>query len=143
MTADPDAMLAPQAEGIPVPRTNTLTRPFWEACAEGRLIFQRCTSCRRAIFNPAPICPSCHSAALGWEDSAGGGSVYSWTVAYRPLSPAFTAPYAAVIVDLDEGYQMVSNLIGCRVGDIAVGMRVQVEFHNVGAVTLPYFRPAP
>jgi uncharacterized OB-fold protein len=138
---DPDAMLVPQAEGIPVPRMNTLTRPFWDACATGRLTFQRCTSCRHAVFNPAPICSVCHSTSLAWEDSAGLGSVYSWTVAYRPLSPAFTAPYAPVIVDMDEGYQIVSNVIGCRVGDLAVGMRVAVEFHGVGDVTLPYFRP--
>ncbi len=68
--------------------------------------------------------------------------MYSWTIAYRPQTEAFTTPYAPVIVDLDEGFQMLSNLIDCDTNDLAVGMRVQVEFHEVGPMTLPYFRPA-
>jgi hypothetical protein len=36
----------------------------------------------------------------------------------------------------------VSNLVGCAVDAIAVGLRVQVEFHAIGPMTLPSFRPA-
>jgi uncharacterized OB-fold protein len=67
--------------------------------------------------------------------------VYSWTIAYRPQTGAFTTPYAPVIVNLDEGFQMLSNLIDCDTDDHAVGMRVHVEFRKVGQMTLPYFRP--
>jgi hypothetical protein len=43
---------------------------------------------------------------------------------------------------MDEGYQMLSNVIGCEPDDIHDGMRVAVEFHPVGGdVHLPYFRP--
>jgi uncharacterized OB-fold protein len=118
-----------------------LSAPFWDGCTQRRLLFQRCADCAAAVFNPAPICSRCHSRALAWEQSCGLGSIYSWTVAHRPLSPKFTDVYAPVIVDLDEGYQMVSNVIGCDVADLAVGMPVQVEFHTVGDVALPYFRP--
>ena len=37
---------------------------------------------------------------------------------------------------------MLSNLIDCAVDDIQVGMPVEVAFRAVGAVMLPYFRPA-
>jgi hypothetical protein len=67
--------------------------------------------------------------------------VYSWTIAYRPQTEAFTVPYAPVIVNLNEGFQMLSNIIDCDTNDLAVGMRVQVEFREVGQMTLPYFRP--
>jgi uncharacterized OB-fold protein len=47
-----------------------------------------------------------------------------------------------VIVELDEGYQMVSNVIGCEPDDVRVGLRVEVEFHPAGkSMWLPYFRP--
>jgi len=134
-------MLVPQGEGIPLPRSSPLTKPFWDGCREGRLLYQRCAQCDTAVFNPAPICPRCRTQELAWHDGKGVGSIYSWTVAYRPMTASFTAPYAPIIVDLDEGYQMVSNLIGCDVDAVAIGLRVQVTFRQIGASTLPYFRP--
>lgn len=135
-------LLVPQQAGIPLPRPTPLTKPFWDACAQGRLTYQRCAQCAAAVFNPAPVCPKCHSTTLSWVQSKGEGIVYSWTVAYRPLSPKFTEIYAPAIIDIAEGYQMVSNVIGCESDDLAVGLRVRVEFHRVGDMTLPYFKPA-
>jgi hypothetical protein len=63
-------------------------------------------------------------------------------VVWRPQTPAFTTPYAAVIVNLDENYQMLSNMIGCPPEEIRLGMRVRVEFHEIDRkIHLPYFRP--
>jgi uncharacterized OB-fold protein len=63
-------------------------------------------------------------------------------VVWRPQTPAFAVPYVAAIVDLDEGYQMLANVIGCEPEDVAVGLRVVVEFHPIGGgFVLPYFRP--
>jgi uncharacterized OB-fold protein len=135
-------VLEPQDGEIPLPRTSAIAQPFWEGCERSELMFQRCGGCGRAVFNPAPICRFCTSRDLSWERSAGRGTVYSWTVAWRPQSPAFTTPYAPVIVELDEGYYLLSNLVGCEVEDIRVGLPVEVVFHRVSdARTLPYFRP--
>jgi hypothetical protein len=135
--------LQPQTGAIPLPTPSELSRPFWDACNRGELLFQRCGECGRATHTPAYICAHCTSQALTWERSAGTGSVYSWTTVWRPQMPAFEVPYVAIIVDLDEGWQLLSNLIGCEVDDVEVGMRVEVEFHPVeGGFQLPYFRPA-
>jgi uncharacterized OB-fold protein len=136
------AQLVAQSEGIPLPQPGLVSQPFWDGCARGELLFQRCRACGKAIFNPAPICRFCRSDDLAWERSGGRGTVYSWTVVWRPQTPAFTVPYAPVIVDLDEGFQMVSNLIGCDSDSVRSGLRVAVEFHRVGdGVQLPYFKP--
>jgi uncharacterized OB-fold protein len=59
------------------------------------------------------------------------------------VSPAFSVPYVAVIVSLDEGYRILSNLVGCEVDDAREGMRVEVMFQPyAGGITLPLFRPA-
>jgi uncharacterized protein len=134
--------LQPQSEGIPLPRPSPITRPFWDGCNEGRLLYQRCQTCGHIVFEPAALCRWCTGRDLVWEQSNGRGTLYSWTVAHRPQTDAFTLPYAPVIVNLDEGFQMLSNIIECDTSDLDVGMRVRVDFRQVGSVTLPYFRPA-
>ncbi len=61
---------------------------------------------------------------------------------WRPVTPDFVTPYAPAIVQLDEGYSMMTNLIGLDTGALAIDLRVEVEFDAVaGGPTLPYFRP--
>jgi uncharacterized OB-fold protein len=58
--------------------------------------------------------------------------------------PAFAdrAPYNAVVVELDEGPFMVSNLVEIADADIAVGLPVEVTFVDLDdTLTLPQFRP--
>jgi uncharacterized OB-fold protein len=139
---DPTARLEPQTGNIPILRVSPITKPFWEGVDRHELRYQRCAACGTPIFNPAHVCRVCSSADLEWQVSEGVGTVYSWTVCHRPMTPDFVTPYAPVIVDLDEGYQMLSNLVGCTVADVRVGLRVAVLFHPVVKDrTLPYFRP--
>jgi uncharacterized OB-fold protein len=70
--------------------------------------------------------------------------VYSFTICYPPVLPAFEAktPYNVVVVELDEGPFMVSNLVECENADIRVGMPVEACFVEVDEqLTLPQFRP--
>ena len=137
------ALLVPQPGPLPVGPPSPLGLPFWEGAAAGELRYPRCSACGQADFPAAPNCRFCLSDALVWEVSAGHGTVYSYTVVWRPVTPAFVTPYAPVIVELDEGYSIMSNLIGLDSDDVTVGMRVRVQFAAVGdGLTLPYFRPA-
>jgi uncharacterized OB-fold protein len=64
-------------------------------------------------------------------------------VVYRAATPVFETPYAPAIVTMDEGYQMLTNIIGTNAEDMRVGMAVQVDFREVSAgLWLPYFRPS-
>lgn len=136
------SMLVPHREGVPLPVPTPTSQPFWDGCAAGSLKYQRCNGCGRAVFDPAPLCRMCASRDLTWHESAGMGSIYSWSVVWRPAGPEFAAPYAAAIVDADEGFQIMANVIGCEPDQIAVGQRVAVEFHTIGrGFSLPYFRP--
>ncbi|OBH05764.1 hypothetical protein A5696_25105 [Mycobacterium sp. E2699] len=118
--------------------------PFWQGCRSGELRYQRCEACGLANFPPTEHCRQCLSAELHWERGGGLGEVYSWTLVHRAVTPEFEPPYAPAIVTLDEGYQMLTNLVGVNPEDLAIGLRVQVQFHAVGAdVTLPYFTGLP
>jgi uncharacterized OB-fold protein len=140
MTADP---LRPQRG--PVPHASShLSLPFWQGCQLGELRYQCCEACGLANFPPTEHCRQCLSAELRWERSGGLGEIYSWTVVHRPVTAEFEPPYAPAIVTLDEGYQMLTNVVGVAPDDLAIGMRVRVQFHAVGPdVTLPYFTGAP
>jgi uncharacterized protein len=137
-------LLVPQSGDIPLPRPTLTSEPFWEGCAQGELRFQRCRHCGAAVHTPAVLCWACWETDLDWEVSSGRGAVYSWTLVWRPQTPAFVVPYAPVIVDLEEGWQMLSCLIDCESNEVAVGMPVAVAFRPVGeGLALPYFRPDP
>lgn len=124
----------------PVPRPTALTRPFWQACRQGRLTVQRCEDCGRYVFTPQEFCRYCLSRSLCWVDSAGTGRIVTYTVVWRPQTPAFPAPYVVAVVELDEGYQMISNVVGGDVDAVSIGDRVQVLFVRVSdAIDLPCF----
>ena len=135
-------ILEPQNGSIPLPHPTVVSRPFWEGCQRGELLFQRCGACGNATWSPAVMCSNCRSTELHWEQSKGEGEVYSWTVVWRPQTPQFTVPYAAVIMRMDEGYDFLSNMIGCAPDEVHVGMRAKVAFHKLtDEITLPYFVP--
>ena len=128
---------------IPLPRPTPLSAPHWDGCREGRLRVQRCRACRHYVFIPQPVCTACQSDALEWVDSSGRGTVYSLTTVHRPQRPEFAVPYTVAIVELDEGWHMLTNLVECAPEERAIGMRVEVVFRRMtDEVTLPMFRPA-
>jgi len=136
--------LAAQRAAVPHATPGPLTAPFWQGCAEGQLLFQRCGSCATANFPPAEHCRQCLATALEWERSAGNGIVYSWTVVYRAATPVFETPYAPAIIDMAEGFQILTNIIDTEVAQLRVGLAVTVDFRAVGDdLWLPYFRPSP
>ena len=75
--------------------------------------------------------------------ASGRGKVVSWFVAHPPVLPAFQeiAPYAGVLIELDEGPRMVSSLVDVGIDEIEWQMPVEVVFEDVSDdITLPKFR---
>jgi len=136
-------VLGPQPAGIPLPHPGRFSAPYWEAAKEGRLTYQRCPKCGNLPRKPGKLCGSCLEGELEWHDSTGRGRLYSWTVVWRPQHPAFTVPYAPVVMAVEEGWWLMTSAIGCRPSDLEDGMELQVEFHPAGGdIWLPYARPA-
>ena len=80
------------------------------------------------------------TAAPEQVESSGKGTIYSYTIIHRPPHPAFEPPFCAAIIALEEGWHMLSNVVGTDPATIAVGQAVAVEFLDCGEVTLPVFR---
>jgi len=91
----------------PVPRPTPTEQPFYDACAAGKLVLQRCQSCGHVLFYPRTHCDACQSDRLVWEDAIGTGTIASYTVVRRAVSADFEAPYVIALIDLAEGPRMV------------------------------------
>ncbi|MHA7651477.1 Zn-ribbon domain-containing OB-fold protein [Mycobacterium sp. ML4] len=137
-----DNVLRPQRGCVPHSESR-VSAPYWQGCRAQELRYQRCAECGTANFPPTEHCRECLAISMVWTRSGGRGEIYSWTVVYRPVTADFESPYAPAVVTLDEGYQMLTNIIGVAPVELSVGMRVRVEFHTAGTdLTLPYFTKA-
>jgi uncharacterized OB-fold protein len=132
------------AAAKPLPQSTPAMAPFWEAARRHELVVQRCRACGARRFPARELCSGCLSREADWEPVSGRGTVFSVAVVHHALHPGFAAevPYAVVVVELEEGPRMISNLLGVAPGDIRIGLPVEVVFEEVTPeITLPKFRP--
>ena len=128
-----------------IPAATDLTRPYWDAARNGKLVIQRCNNCANHWHPPLPGCPHCHATDIGWQQVSGTGTVHTYTVVRHATHAALAGriPYVIAIVELTEGPRIVTGITGCDPGDVRAGMEVRVRFAAVtDDVTLPYFEPA-
>jgi uncharacterized protein len=126
----------------PVPRGDLLHGEFWEFCRKHELRFQRCTDCDTWRHMPRESCEKCSSFNWSWERSSGKAKLFSWTIIHSALHPGYAheLPYAAVIVEMDEGVKLVTRLVDIPHDALKLELPLQVEFEDVAeGVTLHAF----
>lgn len=129
----------------PVPVINSWTLDFWNGAKQGKLMIQQCPQCHKHIFYPRMSCPFCFSDQLQWVQSSGQGKIYTYTVVRSNAPSAFIAdmPFVIAVVRLEEGVQMLSNIVDCDPAAVYCEMPVQVVFEKLTEeFTLPKFKPA-
>lgn len=99
---------------------------FEAACARGVLLYQWDAVAGRAVFYPRL------GDGLQWRESTGRGTVYSATT----IRPRGGEPRGIALIDLDEGFRMMSRV---RADEVTIGMRVLVAFEE----GVPVFDPLP
>jgi len=127
----------------PLPELSGTSGEFYGFCKAGELRFQRCNDCATWRHVPREICPECASFDWEWAASTGRGTVFTWTVVARALHPAFAdaVPYAPIVVELEEGVRLLSEMVDCAPEELEIDMPVEVVFEAVSPdVTLPKFR---
>ncbi|GAY08307.1 Zn-ribbon domain-containing OB-fold protein [Pseudonocardia sp. N23] len=117
-----------------------LTDAFWAAASRRELVRPVCRACGRNFFTPQVACPTCLSEDWTYEHSAGRGRVYSATVVHKPPSPGFAVPFRLGIVDLDEGWSILTEFVDGPDGRLpAIDTPVQVAWIERDGRTLPAF----
>ena len=126
------------------PAVDWETRPYWEGCARGELVLQRCRACGAVQFRPRAQCAACLAADIEHFAASGRGSVFTYTITNQNMHPGFrdACPYVLAYVELEEGPRLLTNIVGCEPEQVQVGLPVQVEFVETGEFAVPRFRPA-
>jgi uncharacterized OB-fold protein len=124
------------------------TQPFWDATKRHELTYQTCDNDSSIIFPPQRHCTRCGSTSTTWHTSKGEGTVYAFSVIRQNRNPAFKdlGAYAVGYIDLDEGFRMMSGIVGVAdpTKEIKVGQRVKVSWEDQldSEISLPLFAPA-
>jgi uncharacterized protein len=115
---------------------------FWESADRRELVCERCTECATLRHPPRPMCPRCRSTSREVVRLSGRGKILSWIVPRHPAPIGFAEPPIVVLVALDEGIRLVSNLEGADPTELRIGLPVEVAFAATrGGHSVPVFRP--
>ena len=120
----------------PVP--DELTKPFFDACNEDRLVVQKCVDCtaRAGLLvlqqPPAAECNRCGGDNIEWHEVSGLGRIQSYVTMYdTPVSSLQEdQPFNIAVIELheDKNALFLSHLPGTPVREVPMGATVQVEF---------------
>jgi uncharacterized OB-fold protein len=131
------------------PFADDLTKPFWDAALEERLVVPRCANCGTFRLPPGPFCFVCRHQSVDWVELPGTGTIYTFTVVRHPLAPHFAevVPYVTAVVELDgatgAGSRMIVNVVDCDPDRVAIGDPVRIVWDRVSdTLALPRFAPA-
>lgn len=134
----------------PLPDMRPEGTTFWAATKEHKLLLPTGKD-GKPFWYPRAFAPGTLDE-VSWIESKGEGSVYTYSIHSIGPSAAYKGdpPHTVVLVELDEGVRMMSNLVDDTDGypsidpeKVKIGMRVKVVFHDVTEeITLPKFVPA-
>ena len=111
-----------------------------EHLGKGELVYQFSPDANRAVFYPRVICPFTGSDKLEWRISKGLGTVHATTVVHQQQGE----PYNVALIDVDEGFRMMSRVEDIAPRDVRIGMRVKFRTHQPPGdePPMPVFFPA-
>lgn len=141
MAVNQDAVTRPQYRMLP--EVTPHSEAFWTGGAQGELRIYRCRSCRRWFHPPVGACFRCRSPQVGPEVASGRATVAAFTINHHQWFEGFPPPYVVAIVELAEepDVRLTTQIVGCSVDEVAVGMPVEVTFEAWDEVWIPVFRP--
>jgi|TARA_R110002072_G_scaffold18083_5_gene68108 uncharacterized OB-fold protein len=116
---------------------------WWEMAADDKLGIQRCQGCQTLRHPPRPMCGDCRSLEWDVVEASGKGSICSYTVLRHPQFPGYEYPLVIVLVDLEEGTRVTSQLVGCEPEDVDFGLQVEMLIQrDPDGFKLPVFKLA-
>lgn len=127
-----------------LPTVTGETKPFWDACKEGKLLLQRCRACGEHQHYYRGFCAHCWSRDVEDVVSSGRGTVWSYTVTYQNRTPGYKeeVPYVVALVALEGGAKMFTNIVNCDPEQVRVGMPVRLTFAEAeNGTRVPLFEP--
>jgi uncharacterized OB-fold protein len=110
-----------------LPPVRTFSEPFWNATREKKLLLQYDKEVGKFQFYPrASSIFTGKRSNLEWREAAGKGAVFSYTIA-RVVREPFKGhePFIIAIVTLDEGVNIMGDMVNCTLEQMKTGLRVK------------------
>jgi uncharacterized OB-fold protein len=129
--------------GFIPPKISPEAEEYWRGARQGKLMYQKCRVCGAIQFPFLTLCRNCLSEEIEALESSGRGQVITFSTIYRAPSPAFVAnvPYTVALVELEEGYRMLSALFDTPPESVSMNMKVKACFRPFDAEhALPLFQ---
>ena len=113
---------------------NAPLKTYLDHLARNELAYQFSPEANAAVFYPRMICPITGSDNLQWRTSEGLGTVHATTVVF----PQKGDPYNVALIDMDEGFRLMSRVEDIAPLDVSIGMRVKFRVHPAEGDEPPY-----
>jgi uncharacterized OB-fold protein len=113
------------------PLVNDLSRPFWEATADGRLVLPHCRDTGAPFWPPAPTSPFRIAGAVEWREIEAAGILLSLVIYRRAFQNELAAelPYGIALVEVAENVRLLAHVKMPDADDLpGVGTRVGLCF---------------
>ena len=107
---------------------------FQAHLAKGELAYQVCLDDNKPFFYPRAYAPATGSENIEWRVSKGLGTVYTTTVVHTKGEP----PHHVAMIDLDEGFRMMSRVEDIDPMQVKIGMRVKFRVFPGSDKAAPY-----
>ncbi|MEI7783610.1 MAG: OB-fold domain-containing protein [Betaproteobacteria bacterium] len=117
--------------------------PFFEGCARGQFLLQKCGAHGHLQYPPGPLCRQCGARMNQWVEASGEGTVQAFSLVQRAPMPAFDAylPYMVAVVQLREGPLVETWLKRDgrtpMVDELAIGQSVRFGFESINGLVVP------
>ncbi len=121
-------------------KTTSPNAIYTDYCTRGELAYQVDLDTGRAIFFPRVIAPGTGGTRLEWRVSKGLGTVYATTAVNNRNAPS----HNVALIDLDEGFRMMSRVDDIDAMAVTIGLRVKLRMAAAEGDQPPYpaFIPA-
>jgi uncharacterized OB-fold protein len=90
---------------------------------DGQLAYQVSGPDETPVFFPRVVAPGTGDTDLAWRVSRGDGTVYATTVVYYKGE----APLNVALIDMDEGFRLMSRVEDIAATEVKIGMRVKLR----------------
>jgi uncharacterized OB-fold protein len=109
------------------PKVRSFVKPFWDGTRAQKLMLQYDPTDGSYQFFPRVTGMRSGRRNLEWRQASGKGQVFTYTVARRAREPfRGHEPFLIAMVTLDEGVNIMANIVNCPADKIAIGLRVKL-----------------
>jgi uncharacterized OB-fold protein len=123
----------------PLPRAEGPTAPFWQALRRHEFLLPRDQDTGRFLHPVEALA----GRSLVWSAAPREGWIISYSWVHIPAEGyQDRAPYVLATVGLDNGPQLMCNIVGADTGQVRIGARVSLVFEDrADGWVVPQFTP--